>query len=246
MSVNYFCSGFDINHAFWKELSDRFKSEMKDTKSIVYIPGGVNKIEKVKTKYVPAFNEHFNKAGINFEEIHIITNETTNAKELIENASFVMLMGGDPFAQKELCEQLDIIETLKNYDGVLLGMSAGAMLMSKYIIITPCSEEYPEFKIEPGLNLSNISIYPHNNFEGNEYPEKLDLEDETYMKDDLIKVASEYEDFYLLQDHIVDENTTNVSLIRTHKDEIEFITQNDGKIFIATSNGIELLKNKLL
>ena len=246
MSINYFCSGFDINNAFWKELSDRFKSEMKDTKSIVYIPGGINKIEKVKTKYVPAFNEHFNKAGINFEEIHIITNETENAQELIKNASFIMLMGGDPFAQKELCEQLDIIETLKNYDGVLLGMSAGAMLMSKYIIITPCSEEYPEFKIEPGLNLSNISIYPHNNFEGNEYPEKLDLGDETYIKDDLIKVAREYENFYLLQDHMVDENTTNVSLIRTHGNEIEFITQNDGKVFVSAPNGIELLKNKLL
>ena len=246
MSVNYFCSGFDINHAFWKELSDRFKSEMKDTKSIVFIPGGVNKIEKVKTKYVPIFLEHFIGAGINFEEYHIITNETTNAKELIENASFVMLMGGDPFAQKELCEQLGIIDTLKNYNGVLLGMSAGAMLMSKYIIITPCSQEYPDFHIEPGLNLSNISIYPHNNFEGNEYPNKIDLGDEIYTKDDLLKVASQYGNFYLLQDHMTNENITNVSLIRTHNDEMEFITQNEGKIFVATPNGIELLKNKLL
>lgn len=246
MSTNYFCSGFDINNAFWKELSDRFKSELKDTKSIVYIPGGINKIEKAKSKYVPIFNEHFKKSGINFEEFHLITNETTNAKELIDNASFIMLMGGDPFAQKELCEELDIIDNLKNFDGVLLGMSAGAMLMSKYIIITPCSEEYPDFHIEPGLNLSNISVYPHNNFDGNEYPETVDLGDEVYKREDLITVSKQYGDFYLLQDHMTDENTTNVSLIRTHNDEIEFLTQNDGKIFVSTPGGIELLKNKLL
>ena len=36
MKVNYFCSGFDINNAFWPELAERFKSEMDDTKSIVY------------------------------------------------------------------------------------------------------------------------------------------------------------------------------------------------------------------
>lgn len=246
MSVNYFCSGFDINHAFWKELADRFKSEIKDTKSIVFIPGGIDKIEKAKTRYVPIFLEHFIGAGINFEEYHIITNETQNAKELIDNASFVMLMGGNPFEQKRLCEKLDIINNLKNYNGVLLGMSAGAMLMSKYIIVTPCSQEYPKFRIEAGLNLSNISIYPHNNFEGNEYPNKIDLGDEVYTKEHLIRVAEKCGNFYLLQDHMTNENITNVSLIRTHNNEIEFITQNDGKVFIATPNGIELLKNKLL
>ena len=95
-------------------------------------------------------------------------------------------------------------------------------------------------------NLSNISIYPHNNFEGNEYPNKIDLGDEIYTKDDLLKVASQYGNFYLLQDHMTNENITNVSLIRTHNDEMEFITQNEGKVFVATPNGIELLKNKLL
>ena len=120
------------------------------------------------------------------------------------------------------------------------------MLMSKYIIITPCSEEYPDFHIEEGMNLSNISIYPHNNFEGEEYPDILNIGDETYKKDDLLKVASDYGDFYLLQDHFVDRGITNVSLIRTCGNEIEFICEQGGKIFLCNSNGIEHLKNKLL
>jgi len=245
MRVNYFCSGFDVNNAFWTELAERFKNEMTDTKSIVYIPGSPQKIEKAKTKYVPAFTDHFRKAGIQFESSYLISPEmdSEEAKDLINNASFVMLMGGDPFAQKEMCEKLAILENLKNYNGVMLGFSAGAMLMSKNIIITPCSEEYPDFHIEPGMNLSEISIYPHNNFDGNEYPEKVCVGDETYDRNDLIKVAQEYGEFYLLQDHLNETGLTNVSLIRTCGSEIEFITQNDGKIFKATSNGIELLTN---
>lgn len=246
MSVNYFCSGFDIENAFSRGLGERFKNELKDTKSIVFIPGGINKIEKARDKYVPLFLEHFRRVGINFENSYLIDSDTKNAKELVDNASFVILMGGDPFAQKELCENLGIIDNLKKYNGVLLGMSAGAMLMSKHIIITPCSEEYPDFHIEEGMNLSNISIYPHNNFEGEEYPDILNIGDETYKKDDLLKVASEYGEFYLLQDHFVDRGITNVSLIRTCGNEIEFICEQEGKIFLCSSNGIELLKNKLL
>ena len=40
MSINYFCSGFDINNAFWKELSDRFKSEKRRYKKSIYSING--------------------------------------------------------------------------------------------------------------------------------------------------------------------------------------------------------------
>ena len=246
MSINYFCSGFDIDNAFGRGLGERFRNELKDTKSIVFIPGGLNKIEKARDKYVPIFLEHFRKEGIVFKNSYLLTLETENAKELVDNASFIMLMGGDPFEQKLLCEKLGIIDNLKNYNGILLGMSAGAMFMSKYIIITPCSEEYPDFHIEEGLNLSGISIYPHNNFEGDVYPDILNIGDETYKKVDLLSVAFKYGEFYLLQDHFVDKGITNVSYIRTYGNEIDFICEQSGKIFLCNSNGIENLKNKLL
>ena len=246
MRVNYYCSGFDVSNAFWPELGEKFKNEMNNTKSIVYIPGSPQKVEKAKTKYVPVFTEHFKRVGIEFEESYLITPEmdSTVAKKLIDNASFIMLMGGDPFAQKEMCEKLGILENLKNYTGVMLGFSAGAMLMSKYIIIIPCSEEYPDFRIEPGLNLSEISIYPHNNFDGEEYPDKVCVGDETYYRNDLLKVAKEYGEFYLLQDYLDGNGLTNVSLIRTCGSEMEFIIQNNGKIFKATSEGIELISKE--
>ena len=244
--TRYYCSGFDINNAFGHGLGDMFLSELKDTKSIVYIPGGADKMQKVKEKYVPLFTEHFKKVGIQFSKSTIINHEinSEDAQKAVREASFVMLMGGDPFKQKELCEKVGILEELKKYDGVMLGFSAGAMLMSKHIIITPCSEEYPDFHIENGLDLDGISIYPHNNTSLEEYPDTLVVGDETYQKADLIKVAGEYGNYYLLQDNFREDGLTDVSIIKSTNGNLELCTENEGKIWVVKSDEI-VLSNKI-
>ena len=125
----------------------------------------------------------------------------------------------------------------------MLGYSAGAMLMSKYIIITPCSEEYPDFHIEEGLNLDGISIYPHNNTTSEIYPNTLVVGDETYHKEDLIKVAKEYEAFYLLQDNYQENGLTDVSIIKSTNGTIEYYYENEGKIWIVEDD-IKIIKRK--
>lgn len=236
--IRYYCSGLDINNAFGHGLGDMLKSELESTKSIVYIPGSPEKIEKVIKKYIPLFNEYFKNVGIEFEEVNLISPELDQeqAKDMIRNANFIMLMGGDPFKQKEMCERLGILEDLKNFNGVILGLSAGAMMMSKYIIITPCSEEYPDFHIEEGLNFDNISIYPHNNTSSEEYPDELVAGDELYKKSDLIKVASQYGKFYLLQDYQREDGLFDISIIKSNNGAIEYYTENDGKIWEVGDN----------
>lgn len=240
--IRYYCSGFDINNAFGHGLGDMFLSELKDRKSIVYIPGGADKMQKVREKYVPSFNEHFKNAGIEFETSTLISPDMSpdEAQQAVHKASFIMLMGGDPFKQKEMCDKLGLLEELKKYNGVMLGFSAGAMLMSKYIIITPCSEEYPDFHIEEGLNLDGISIYPHNNTNQEEYPETLVVEDETYQREDLIKVSNQYGEYYLLQDYLREDGLTDVSLIKSINGNLEYYCENDGKIWRVKDNNISL------
>lgn len=244
--TRYYCSGFDINNAFGYGLGEMFLNELKDRKSIVYIPGGADKLQKVREKYVPAFTGHFKNVGIEFETSIIITPDMSpeKAQQAVLEASFVMLMGGDPFRQKELCNKLGILQLLKKYDGVMLGFSAGAMLMSKYIIITPCSDEYPDFHIEEGLNLDEISIYPHNNTNQEEYSDTLVVGDETYQREDLIKVANQYGEYYLLQDYLRDDGLTDVSLIKSKDGNLEFYSENDGKIWCAKDNNILICNTK--
>lgn len=243
--IRYYCSGFDVENAFGHGLGEMFKNELKDTKSIVYIPGSPEKIEKAKTKYVPVFTNHFKNVGIEFEKVNLITPDLTSeeAQSMIQNASFIMLMGGDPFKQKEMCERLKIMEELKVFDGIMMGFSAGAMLMSKYIIITPCSEEYPDFHIEKGLNFDELSIYPHNNTSEIEYPDVLSVGEETYKKQDLIKVAREYGKYYLLQDNINQNRLTDISIIKSTNGVIEYYTENQGKIWLVEDE-ISLISGK--
>lgn len=242
--TRYYCSGFDINNAFGHGLGEMFKRELTDTKSIVFIPGGVDKIEKAINKNIPVFLEHFKNVGIQFEHVGVITPDLSKqeAGELIRNADFVMLMGGNPLKQKELCSNLDLLKELQNYNGVMLGFSAGAMLMSKYIIITPCSEEYPDFQIEEGLNLDQISIYPHNNSSETIYPETLVVGDETYQREDFVKVAKEYGEFYLLQDNMRENGLTDVSVIKSSNGVLEYYIENEGKVWKATKDGVEFVE----
>lgn len=246
--IRYYCSGFDINNAFGHGLGNMFKSELKDTKSIVYIPGNPEKVEKAKRKHVPLFTEYFKNIGIEFEQTNVITPNLTEeqAKEMIRNASFIMLMGGNPFKQKEMCRKLGILSDLKNYNGVILGFSAGAMLMSQYIIITPCSEEYPDFHVEEGLNLDGLSIYPHNNTSEEIYPNELVVGEETYKKEDLLKVAKEYGKYYLLQDNPREDGLFDVSIIKSTNGNIEYYFENDGKIWEVSSDISLLESNKKL
>lgn len=241
--ARYYCSGFDVANAFGHGLGELFRQELKSNGSIVFIPGGVERVEKAKNKTVPVFLEHLKNVGIEFEESILMTPDLTKeqAREAVKHADMLMLLGGNPFRLKGLCVELDLIKELREYKGLMVGLSAGAMFMSKYIIVTPCSEEYPDFQVEEGLNLDGISIYPHNNTEEEEYPEILVAGDETYLRKDLLKVATEYGEFYLLQDHMRESGETDVSLIKVTDGHAEYYTENQGKIWMATGNGIAKL-----
>ena len=118
MAVNYFCSGFDKENAFWQELGDRLREDLPSQNRIVFIPGSTKKekIDKTINEKIPQFKEHFKKVGIEFKDVKCITLDTSKeeAQEWVNNSDFVMLMGGNPFLQKDLIEAKGLTKLLKN------------------------------------------------------------------------------------------------------------------------------------
>ena len=98
-----------------------------------------------------------------------------------------------------------------------------------YCIKMPEKEEYekghkyPYYSCEVlcsmnGLNLDNISIYPHINTNCDVLPDEIINDDEVYQKSDLIYVAKEYGDFYLLQDYLKEDGTFDLEAWKNYFD----------------------------
>lgn len=165
----------------------------------------------------------------------------------IEKEKFIEIIKKEiPYFIGEYDRLKENVSLISSKQNTMIGTSINFELVDLFKISKECnsSEEYPDFHIEEGLNLDGISIYPHNNTNDKDYPDTLVVGDETYNKEDLIKVANQYGDYYLLQDYLRKDGFTDISLIKSTNSSIKLYTENDGKIWIAKNNGIFLL-NKI-
>ena len=55
-----------------------------------------------------------------------------------------------------------------------------------------------------------------------------------------VYMLCKYGDYYLLQDNLREDGLTDVSIIKSVDGNLEFYTENNGKIWLATSEGIRL------
>lgn len=154
----------------------------------------------------------------------------------IEKEKFIEIIKKEiPYFIDEYDRLKENVSLISSKQNTMIGTSINFELVDLFKISKECNsgEEYPDFHIEEGLNLDGISIYPHNNTNDKDYPDTLVVRDETYNKEDLIKVANQYGDYYLLQDYLRKDGFTDISLIKSTNSSIELYTENDGKIWIA-------------
>ena len=79
----------------------------------------------------------------------------------IMNSSVVLLTGGAPDLMMKRIREFKLTSLLKNYQGLMIGYSAGAMVQLDQYHITP-DEDYPSFVYENGLGcVSGFAIEPH-------------------------------------------------------------------------------------
>lgn len=234
MQIRYYMSGFEPLRVFPDDLIEHFKRDIQKTDKIVYIPTDFSQKEKIEF-YAKGLTDSFAKANLIFSDIVILNEEMTDKEmqEHINLANVIYLMGGNPTTQLEIISKYNLENSIRNTNAVVIGMSAGAMCMSKYSLMIPVSEKYSKTDIRPAMNLSNISIFPHYTSDG-EVPEVLDNgRDEKIAKSDLLYLNQNYGDFYLIPDN---------SEIREQNGELTFIGNN----IIFVSNGeFNIIKNSV-
>ena len=117
-------------------------------------------------KYAGDMDEAFSGAGIPFASLTVLDSRNDeHAREWIANSDLIILAGGHVPTQNEYFERIGLKHLLREYHGVLMGVSAGSMNAADWVYAQPemegesISPEYRRWL--RGLGLTTTNILPH-------------------------------------------------------------------------------------
>lgn len=111
-------------------------------------------------QYANLIQSSFALSGITFAENYVVDDRTTNVAELVAKADFIYLMGGRTLVQHSFFERIQLRALLADFDGVVLGESAGAINMADHAYESreDLNETSHWFQ---GLGLTQYNVEPH-------------------------------------------------------------------------------------
>ena len=143
-----------------------------------------------------AFSDHcsncmrqaFEDAGLEFEEYVLLDRRTAPyTAELVVTSNFIILGGGHVPTQNAFLHDVHLPQLIRNFSGVVLGISAGSMNCARIVYAQP---EEPGEAVDKnytrylrGLGLTDVQILPHYYLCKDQQVDGLKIYDEIAMPD---------------------------------------------------------------
>ena len=106
----------------------------------------------------------FFKYGLKESQVHWVnyfTDSPEQMRKTIERSNILLLTGGAPDLMMKRIREKKLLKTLKHYQGLIIGYSAGAMVQLAKYLITP-DEDYPDFSWQKGIGwISDFDVEVH-------------------------------------------------------------------------------------
>lgn len=107
----------------------------------------------------------FAEAGMAFSSYAVLDGyNAAEAALLIDNSDLIILAGGHVPTQNAFFRSIAMDELLSDFEGAVLGISAGSMNMAGLAYVQPeePGESDPAFtRFRPGLGLTDVNLLPH-------------------------------------------------------------------------------------
>ena len=194
------------------QILDNIKRCLSRTKRIVNISNNPQNFEN-NDMYAKLTFESFEKTGFNFSEKIVLDDRNKkNAESILKNADIIILSGGKISCQNEFFNEIKLKKILRDYKGVVIGVSAGTMNLCKKVFNFP--EELIELDEQrwfEGLGFYDESIIPHFDGDTKSYQTKCE---EIDIVNDFILPASRECDFVGLKNgaYILIEDDGKITL----------------------------------
>lgn len=188
------------------DFVEKLKSTLPQKALNAVIISAAPKKQKKNDEYLELIREAFEKSGFEFEEfLGIDIRNKKKADEILGSADLIILSGGHIPVQHEFFEEINLMEELRSFNGVVVGISAGSMNAAKNVYAQPTlrgEANNPDYnRFFDGLGITDISIIPHYSrrkehildgiklFEDIAYPDSIGrkfyaLNDGSYVYDD--------------------------------------------------------------
>ena len=150
-------SGFPDHH-FSEEITSRLREELTVRRSIVFITACPLDYAQ-NDDDCDGMHEMFVEQGLGFDKHCVIDKRTvpSEAKELVEKADAVFLMGGGVCEEQlDLIREKDCYEALTGGRAAVFGVSAGSMNMAKDTV-----DFFESMDPFPGVGFTNITVSCH-------------------------------------------------------------------------------------
>ena len=150
-------SGFP-ERRFSEEITERLRRELTVRKSIVFITACPLDYEQ-NDEDCDGMHHMFVEQGLGFENHCVVDKrmEPSKAKELVEKADCIFLMGGGVCEEQlDLIKEKDCYEALINGHAAVFGVSAGSMNMAKDMV-----DFFESMEPISGLGLTNMTVTCH-------------------------------------------------------------------------------------
>lgn len=163
-------SGTDKKEGFYNSQKEILQNKIKNDKIITFISSSFDNPE-TNDLYYENMIKFFKDINITFKETHLIDNRLSKekAKEYIYNSDIIYIMGGIPSQEMESIRKYDLIDTIKNFNGIIITVSAGSINMNKHI----CYEDEGKIVEYEGIGLLDYNLAPHYDNEKQDYIEEI-------------------------------------------------------------------------
>ena len=151
-----------FHNGFHKQVAEVFQQKIMKREKFVLVASDFENLYEKTDKYFNIFLEMFGKIGIKFEEACVVDGRmgSNEAVEAILEADVIWLSGGNTPVQFEHLKKYGVVPALREFDGVMIGMSAGSINMAETSICTMfCGHNKQE--IYEGLGCVDITVEPH-------------------------------------------------------------------------------------
>ncbi len=166
MKIHYYLGWF--NDVFPEKLVRLLNEDITDRKSLVMI--SANPFLHEDEEVGATERSWLDQANIMFDEYHLIDYcvQKEEAQKLIQNASVIFLLGGNPAEQNGILIEYELSDLIKKSRAVVMGTSAGAINMSAKWLHSKYTGYIGEISsIYDGIGLDDFSVLSHVDLENN-------------------------------------------------------------------------------